>query len=307
MSSSPLFGVLNLNKPAGITSRDLVNKVQRLVRPTKVGHAGTLDPMATGVLLVCVGPATRLVSMLQEGRKTYVTQFTLGQTSDTDDSSGVIEHRTIDGPPPLLPRIVELLNLMTGVISQVPPDYSAVHVDGQRAYSLARQGQEISLKAKEIEIHSIQLLRYEWPLLELEIVCGSGTYIRSIARDLGEQLGCGGLMSRLERTRIGDFSVSQSLTVDELTQDNLPVQVCPAVQIVQGLPKFDCTPEDVTNLLCGRRLVVRSEQMESSAPLSIGQSVAITRNGFQELLALAEFTTEGNLQPRTVFMKIEPR
>ncbi len=307
MSSSPLFGVLNLNKPAGITSRDLVNKVQRLVRPTKVGHAGTLDPMATGVLLVCVGPATRLVSMLQEGRKTYVTQFTLGQTSDTDDSSGVIEHRTIDGPPPLLPRIVELLNLMTGVISQVPPDYSAVHVDGQRAYSLARQGQEISLKAKEIEIHSIQLLRYEWPLLELEIVCGSGTYIRSIARDLGEQLGCGGLMSRLERTRIGDFSVSQSLTVDELTQDNLPVQVCPAVQIVQGLPKFDCTPEDVTNLLCGRRLVVRSEQMESPEPLSIGQSVAITRNGFQELLALAEFTTEGNLQPRTVFMKIEPR
>jgi len=307
VSSSPLFGVLNLNKPAGITSRDLVNKVQRLVRPTKVGHAGTLDPMATGVLLVCVGPATRLVSMLQEGRKTYVTQFTLGQTSDTDDSSGVIEHRTIDGPPPLLPQIVELLNLMTGVISQVPPDYSAVHVDGQRAYSLARQGQEISLKAKEIEIHSIQLLRYEWPLLELEIVCGSGTYIRSIARDLGEQLGCGGLMSRLERTRIGDFSVSQSLTVDELTQDNLPVQVCPAVQIVQGLPKFDCTPEDVTNLLCGRRLVVRSEQMESPEPLSIGQSVAITRNGFQELLALAEYTTEDNLQPRTVFMKIEPR
>jgi tRNA pseudouridine55 synthase len=263
--------------------------------------------MATGVLLVCVGPATRLVSMLQEGRKTYVTQFTLGQTSDTDDSSGVIEHRTIDGPPPLLPQIVELLNLMTGVISQVPPDYSAVHVDGQRAYSLARQGQEISLKAKEIEIHSIQLLRYEWPLLELEIVCGSGTYIRSIARDLGEQLGCGGLMSRLERTRIGDFSVSQSLTVDELTQDNLPVYVCPAVQIVQALPKFDCTPEDVTNLLCGRRLVVCSEQMESPEPLSIGQSVAITRNGFQELLALAEFTTEGNLQPRTVFMKIEPR
>ena len=307
MSSSPLFGVLNLKKPAGITSRDLVNKVQRLVRPTKVGHAGTLDPMATGVLLVCVGPATRLVSMLQEGRKTYVTQFTLGQTSDTDDSSGVIAHRAIDGPPPLLPQIVELLNLMTGVISQVPPDYSAVHVDGQRAYSLARQGQEISLKAKEIEIHSIQLLRYEWPLLELEIVCGSGTYIRSIARDLGEQLGCGGLMSRLERTRIGDFSVSQSLTVDELTQDNLPVYVCPAVQIVQALPKFDCTPEDVTNLLCGRRLVVCSEQMESPEPLSIGQSVAITRNGFQELLALAEFTTEGNLQPRTVFMKIEPR
>jgi tRNA pseudouridine55 synthase len=307
VSSSPLFGVLNLKKPAGITSRDLVNKVQRLVRPTKVGHAGTLDPMATGVLLVCVGPATRLVSMLQEGRKTYVTQFTLGQTSDTDDSSGVIAHRAIDGPPPLLPQIVELLNLMTGVISQVPPDYSAVHVDGQRAYSLARQGQEISLKAKEIEIHSIQLLRYEWPLLELEIVCGSGTYIRSIARDLGEQLGCGGLMSRLERTRIGDFSVSQSLTVDELTQDNLPVYVCPAVQIVQALPKFDCTPEDVTNLLCGRRLVVCSEQMESPEPLSIGQSVAITRNGFQELLALAEFTTEGNLQPRTVFMKIEPR
>ena len=304
MSGSPLFGVLNLNKPAGVTSRDLVNQVQRLVRPAKVGHAGTLDPMATGVLLVCVGPATRLVTLLQEGRKTYLTQFTLGQSSDTDDSSGVIHQHTIEGTPPSLDQILPLLDQMTGVISQVPPDYSAVHVDGQRAYALARQGQEISLKAKEIEIHSIQVLRYEWPLLELEIVCGSGTYIRSIARDLGTQLGCGGLMSRLERTQIGDFSVSHSIPVDDLTRDNLPEHLCPAVNIVSSLQKFDCTPDDVKNLLCGRRLVVRPEQMQSSQPLSSGDSIAVTRHGFQELLALAEFTAEGNLQPRTVFLKV---
>lgn len=304
MSDSSPFGVLNLNKPAGFTSRDLVNKVQRLVRPTKVGHAGTLDPMATGVLLVCVGPATRLVSMLQAGKKTYVTQFTLGQTSDTDDSSGVVEQHTIEGPTPSLEQILPLLNQMTGVISQVPPDYSAVHVDGQRAYALARQGQEVSLRAKEIEIHSIRVLRYEWPLLDLEIVCGSGTYIRSIARDLGSQLGCGGLMNRLERTQIGQFSLSQSLSVEDLTKENLAGFLCPAVAIVSALAKFDCTPDDVKNLQCGRRLTVRSEQMESSQPLSVGQSVAVTRNGFRELLALAEFTAEGSLQPRTVFMSV---
>lgn len=304
MPDNPLFGVLNLTKPAGITSRDLVNKVQRLVRPAKVGHAGTLDPMATGVLLVCVGPATRLVSMLQEGRKTYVTQFTLGQTSDTDDNSGAIEQHAIEGSPPSLAQILEQLNQMTGVVSQVPPDYSAVHVDGQRAYSLARQGQEISLKAKEIEIHSIQVHHYEWPLLDLEIICGSGTYIRSIARDLGAQLGCGGLMSSLVRTRIGQFSLPESICAEDLTKENLSTHLCSAVRIVSDLAKFDCTPDDVKNLQCGRRLVVRPDQMESPQPLLPGQSVAVTRNGFQELLALAEFTTEGNLQPRTVFMKI---
>jgi tRNA pseudouridine55 synthase len=304
-SDGELFGVLNLNKPAGITSRDLVNRIQRLVKPAKAGHAGTLDPMATGVLLVCVGPATRLVSMLQEGAKTYVTEFTLGQTSDTDDSTGSVQQHSLSDPKPSIAAIVACLEQMTGIISQVPPDYSAVHVDGQRAYALARQGEELTLKAKEIEIHSIQVLRYDWPLLDLKITCGSGTYIRSIARDLGQQLGCGGLMSRLERTRIGVFSVADSVLVEDLTKDNLAQFLCPAVQIVEGLPKFDCTPDDVQNLLCGRRLPLAADRLSATSPPVVGGLVALTAHSFKELLALSELTEDGQLQPRTVFVKVQ--
>ncbi|MEJ7590958.1 MAG: tRNA pseudouridine(55) synthase TruB [Planctomycetaceae bacterium] len=192
MVSQQLFGVLNVYKPADVTSRDVVNTVQRLIRPTKCGHAGTLDPMATGVLLIGIGPATRLITMLQDGAKTYVAEFVLGQTSDTDDSTGKVEHLPTPIELPTGEVINARLQSMTGVVSQVPPVFSAVHVDGQRAYDLARRGEAVELAAKNVEIHSIRLLNYEWPRLELEIICGSGTYIRSIARDLGKTLGCGG-------------------------------------------------------------------------------------------------------------------
>ena len=299
-----LFGVLNIRKPPGVTSRDVVNRIQRLIRPEKCGHAGTLDPMATGVLLVCVGPATRLASMLQGGRKTYVAEFVLGQVSDTDDSTGQIVHRPIPETLPSAERIEQILQEMTGTISQVPPTYSAVHVDGQRAYSLARQGLEFTLNAKEIQIHSIRVLNYEWPRLDLEINCGSGTYIRSIARDLGEQLGCGGLMSRLERTRIGTFSVADAVSAEELTIENISQFVCPAVRIIEHLPKFECTPDDVSSLLCGRRIQCPVERFSIQSPLLPGQTVALTRNGCTELVALAELSEDdGKLQPRIVFLR----
>jgi tRNA pseudouridine55 synthase len=300
--NSDLFGVLNVNKPAGMTSRDLVNRVQRLVRPVKVGHAGTLDPMATGVLLICLGPATRLVTMLQEGSKTYVTQFTLGQSSDTDDSTGTVQRHEVNGPLPTLDEIVIALQTMTGVISQVPPDYSAVHVSGQRAYAMARAGQELSLKAKEVEIHSIQVIDYKWPHLELEITCGSGTYIRSIARDLGLQLGCGGLMSRLERTRVADFAVSESVNADDLSLDTINTQLCPAIRIVSQLPKYDCNEQDVFDILRGRRIGCRQDSMRPADAFTINQTIALTGNQFQDLLALATVTPDQTLQPRTVFL-----
>jgi len=306
MQSKPdYFGVLNIRKPPGVTSRDLVNVIQRLIRPVKCGHAGTLDPMATGVLLVCLGPATRLAAMLQEGTKTYVAEFTLGLVSDTDDCTGTMELCPVPEPVPSLEKIEQTLQSMTGTVSQVPPVYSAVHVAGQRAYALARQGHAVTLNAKEIEIHSIRVLHYEWPRLELEIVCGSGTYIRSIARDLGEQLGCGGLMSRLERTRIGSFAVTDGVTVEELRLDNISQFLCPAVRIVEHLPKFDCRLAEVSSLRCGRTLFCSPDHLSCHSPLLAGETVALTRNDFTELLALAEVTADGRLQPRTVFLRPE--
>lgn len=303
MPSDPnLFGVLNIRKPKGVTSRDVVNRIQRLIRPIKCGHAGTLDPMATGVLLVCIGPATRLASILQEGDKTYRAEFILGQVSDTDDSTGQVEHRSVPDPLPSSENIGQILQRMTGTVSQIPSAYSAVHVDGQRAYSLARQGKEFTLQAKEIQIHSIRVLNYEWPRLDLEVHCGSGTYIRAIARDLGEQLGCGGLMSRLERTCIGSFSVTEGITAEELTLDNIRQFLCPAVRIVDHLPKFDCTPDDVSALLCGRTIPFDA----GCPPMASGQTVAVMRNGWTELLALAELTADVRLQPRIVFLRAAP-
>ena len=298
-----LFGVLNVYKPEGVRSRDVVNSEQRLIRPAKCGHAGTLDPMATGVLLIATGPATRLISILQESEKTYVTEFTLDQTSDTDDSTGQVVQLSVPSPVPSLGIIGENLQAMTGIASQVPPSFSAVHVDGQRAYDLARRGETVELAAKNVEIHSIQVLSYHWPLLELEIVCGSGTYIRSIARDLGKILGCGGLMSRLERTRIGDFSSSEAIPAADLSLQTIQSTLCPAVRIVEHMPQYDCSAEDVANLLCGRALSIVAERLKSNHELVLDERIALTAGNFSELLAMAVITPDQRLQPRTVFIR----
>ena len=301
--SPELFGVLNVYKPAGVTSRDVVNRVQRLIRPTKCGHAGTLDPMATGVLLIGIGPATRLITMLQCGPKTYVAEFMLGQTSDTDDSTGKVEHLPTPAELPTAEIIDAQLQKMTGVVSQVPPIFSAVHVDGQRAYALARRGEAVDLAAKNVEIHAIRLLNYEWPRLELEIVCGSGTYIRSIARDLGTDLGCGGLMSRLERTRVGAFRSGDAIPADDLTLASIQTALLPAVSIVQHMSQYDCTPEDITDLRCGRVLSIVEERLRSDHGVVANEQIALTAMNYLELRAIAVVTPDLRLQPRTVFIR----
>jgi len=301
--SPELFGVLNVYKPTGVTSRDVVNTVQRLIRPVKCGHAGTLDPMATGVLLIGIGPATRLITMLQDGAKTYVAEFMLGQTSDTDDSTGKTEYLPTPAELPTVETINARLQSMTGVVSQVPPIFSAVHVDGQRAYALARRGESVELAAKTVEIHAIRLLSYEWPRLELEIICGSGTYIRSIARDLGTELGCGGLMSRLQRTRVGVFGSGDAIPAGDLTLAGIQAALLPAVRIVQHMPQYDCTPEDITDLRCGRVLSIVEDRLRSDHGLIVDEQMALTANEFRELLAVAIVTPDLRLQPRTVFIR----
>ncbi len=303
MTQNDLFGVLNLFKPAGVTSRDVVNSVQRLIRPTKCGHAGTLDPMATGVLLIGVGPATRLMTILQEGTKTYVAQFVLGQSSDTDDSTGQIQQHAFMSAIPERESIEQHLQSMTGVASQVPPDFSAVHVHGQRAYDLARRGEAVELSAREVEIHSIRLLDYQWPCVELEIICGSGTYIRSIARDLGRNLGCGGLMSRLERTRIGNFSCTDAIPADNLTLDTIRSALYPAVTAVQHMPQYDCSANDVADLQCGRALSINEERLRSDHSVVADEQIALTDHDYRDLLAIAVITPDRRLQPRTVFVR----
>jgi tRNA pseudouridine55 synthase len=300
-----MFGVLNLNKPAGVTSRDVVNVVQRLVKPTKVGHAGTLDPMATGVLLVCVGGATRLISLLQRSSKTYVAAFRLGQRSDTDDSTGTVTEVSIDGDVPSEQKVCDVLQSFVGTIDQVPPAFSAVKVNGQRAYAKARRGETVELKAKAVRIFAIDVLEYSWPDLTVQIECGSGTYIRSIARDLGEMLGCGGLMTSLERTAIGAFCVDLAIEPNSISAESIGAAITDPLWVVAGMPTYQCGDDDEEFVRIGRQLVLTPSNLHIPDQSDAAQvsEVAIVSGDGTRLLALGELNSQNDVvQPRTVFI-----
>ncbi len=207
-------GFLILDKPLGMTSRGAVDCcAQWFPRRARLGHTGTLDPLATGILVIAVGLGTRLTDYVQRMAKTYRAGIRLGARSDTDDAEGTIIAQ--EGAAPLERAAVdEALQTFVGAIAQVPPAYSAVKVEGRRAYALARRGAEVELTPRQVRIDAISLLRYEYPDLDVEVRCGKGTYIRALARDLGERLGCGAYVQSLRRTRVGPFDESAALTLD---------------------------------------------------------------------------------------------
>ncbi len=228
------FGLMNVAKPSGVTSRRVVDQVQRLVRPAKVGHAGTLDPLASGVLVIGVGHATRLVEFVQEMPKKYRGTFLLGRTSATEDTDGEVTLLT-DPPIPTLAELEQAAAELTGETEQRPPVYSALKVDGRRAYALARAGEQVDLAPRTIRVDSLKIVHYEYPELRLDVTCGSGTYVRSLGRDLAEHCGTCAVMSALERTAIGPFELSAALDPDKLSRDNIAGSILPASLAVQGL------------------------------------------------------------------------
>jgi tRNA pseudouridine55 synthase len=252
-SETPLSGILNVAKSAGITSRRVVDRVVRLVRPAKAGHAGTLDPLATGVLVVCVGQATRLIDYVQRMPKTYEGAFLLGRTSDTEDVEGVVVELS-DPPRPTPGQIEGAFGRFLGTILQRPPAYSALKVEGKRAYDLARAGQEVELAPRPIEVHSIELLGYEYPELRLRIVCGSGTYIRSLGRDLAETLGTGAVMSALVRTAIGGFRLEDACDVETLDAAGLAEKLQPLRTAVEDLPSTELSEAELRTLNFGQAI-----------------------------------------------------
>lgn len=212
--------IIGIDKPLGWTSFDAVKRIRggiqrRLgVKKFKVGHAGTLDPLATGVLIICTGRATRQITMLQEGTKEYIAELTLGATTPSFDLETEIDARyPYDHVTEAL--IADTLPRFMGKVMQVPPVFSAVKVDGKRAYSYARKGREVELKPKPLEITELELLSYEPPKLTLRVVCSKGTYIRALARDIGEALGSGAHLSALRRTRVGDMRAEDCLSIDK--------------------------------------------------------------------------------------------
>src|SRR5436190_369530 len=209
-------GILNLNKPAGISSAAAVGKVKRLLpRGVKIGHAGTLDPFATGVLLLLIGKATKLCEKLMDERKQYEATVKLGATTETLDptSDEVVDPKA---KVALREKVEEALQRFIGEIQQRPPVYSALKIGGKAAYARAREGEVVELEARTVRIYGIEILRYEWPMLEIRVDCGRGTYIRSLARDIGEALGTKGYLTQLKRTAVGAFRIEQSVTLEQL-------------------------------------------------------------------------------------------
>lgn len=221
-------GVLNVDKPAGMTSAAVVGRVKRLLpRGTKVGHAGTLDPFATGVLVVLVGKATRLAEQFMSEPKQYEAAVKLGATTETldPDSPEVI---VPEAPVPSREQVETALKQFIGEIRQMPPAYSALKIGGKPAYALARAGKEVKLEPRPVRVYAMELLAYEYPRVDLRIDCGRGTYIRSIARDLGIALGSAGYLTSLRRTRVGPCLAAQAHRLEDLSAQALPALLLPA-------------------------------------------------------------------------------
>jgi tRNA pseudouridine55 synthase len=277
MAAPSLHGLLVLDKPAGITSRAAVDQALRwLPRGTKVGHTGTLDPLATGVLVLCLGAATRLAEHVQNMAKTYRAVVHLGGRSDTDDADGTITPIAVDSPPGRA-RVEQVLRGFLGEIEQVPPAYSAAKVSGRRAYDLARRGRQVDLGPRQVRIYGAELLAYEYPRLELEVRCGRGTYIRSLARDLGERLGCGGYIESLRRTRVGPFTVEDAVPLDA-DGALVPKKVLPVAAAVSELPRVTLAEGTVAKLRQGQAVAAPATDAGDFAVFdSRGGLVAVAR------------------------------
>ncbi len=214
---SAMSGLLVVDKPLGWSSMDVVRKVRDAAGFVKTGHGGTLDPLATGVVICCIGSATKAVERLMGMPKVYDTKIDLSAFTKTDDAEAEREEVEVSTPPSE-EQVRAALETFVGEIEQVPPLYSAVHVDGKRAYKLARQGETVELEARTVRIDSIELLEYDFPHLRVLVHCGKGVYVRSLARDLGKALGTGGYLTGLRRTAVGPYTVEQAVTAERLLQ-----------------------------------------------------------------------------------------
>ncbi len=286
-----ICGFLALDKPAGLTSHGCVAKVRRAFQLKRVGHGGTLDPAVTGVLPLALGPATRLLPYLP-GDKAYSAVVQVGLRTTTDDVQGTVLSRQAL-PVNLLQADMEAaLNPFRGTIQQCPPAYSAVHVQGQRAYALAREGRAVALSPRPVTFHRLDLLGWdpERGLLTLVIACSAGTYIRALARDLGEALGCGAALASLRRTAALGFDLRQCITLDDLCNP-LPPLISP-LTVFSHLPRHQLTVEEWAAWRCGRPLnAPQPWPMEATV-------VMVDPDG--KLAGMASMREAGVLQPRLV-------
>lgn len=287
MEKTSIAGLVNLHKPPGISSRAAVDVVKRLVRPAKTGHAGTLDPLACGVLVVCVGPATRLIEYVQALPKHYSGTFLLGRESDTEDIEGEVRILA-EAKIPSQNELTTAAAQLVGQIEQRPPAYSALKVQGRRAYDLARAGKQVDLAPRPVTIYRLEIKRYVFPELTLDVECGSGTYIRSLGRDLAEHVGTSAVMSSLTRTAIGPFKLDEAWSPEQLHSDNLSAWLQPPLAAVPQLERITLSSPEIERIRHGLRI-------EGAGPSIGGEVAAIDEHG--DLRAIVTAEADGTLRP----------
>lgn len=299
-----IHGVINIYKEKGYTSHDVVAKLRGIVGQKKIGHTGTLDPDAVGVLPVCLGKATKLCDMLTDKDKTYETVLRLGITTDTQDSSGmVLEEKEIDG---ITKEEVEAcIESFVGDYMQIPPMYSALKVNGKKLYELAREGIEVERKARPVTIHDIQITDISLPYVNMTVSCSKGTYIRTLCDDIGKKLGCGGTMKSLKRTQVGIFNVEDALTlsqVEELVKkEELEKYIISPDAMFPQYKKVYMKPEHQKALANGNKLYLKQVNFEEKVSLKTGDRIRVYDDK-QAFTAIYEYDEEEHcMKPYKMF------
>ena len=295
MTGTNPIGVLAVDKPVGPTSHDVVAVARRALKTKKVGHTGTLDPFASGLMLLCVGPATRLSPYLTHLDKRYRAEAVLGVATDTLDCEGAVVREDPAGEGVATARIEEALADLRGTIEQIPPVYSAKKIRGEPAHRRARRGEAVELSPVEVHVHRLDLVERDGARLVLDVECSSGTYIRALARDLGEALGVGAHLTALRRLSVGAFQVEDASTVDAMSSASSAAWSTPAEGLVRaGVPSFEVGSGDERRIGQGR---------EIAAPADLGpgevEPVAAVLGG--RLLAVGR-VADGVFRPRRVFV-----
>lgn len=256
-------GIIVINKEAGFTSHDVVAKLRGICGQKKIGHTGTLDPAATGVLPVCLGSATKLCDMLTEKNKEYVAELLLGVETDTQDMTGqILMSKEVSVTESDVRRVC---GEFVGNYNQIPPMYSALKVNGKKLYELAREGKEIERQARSVTIYALEILKLELPVVTMRVACSKGTYIRTLCADIGEKLGCGGTMQSLKRTCVGSFTLEDAVTLGELQQlkeeGRLKSRVIPVDSVFGGCPVLHVA-ESFAALLENGNTILPSQTVE---------------------------------------------
>lgn len=298
-----LNGVINVYKEKGYTSHDVVAKLRGILKQKKIGHTGTLDPEAEGVLPVCLGNATKLCDMLTEKRKEYIAEFLCGVVTDTQDMTGTVLSRS---KADLTEEAVQTVIMsFLGESDQIPPMYSACKVNGRRLYELAREGKEVERKARRITIYELEILGMELPNVTIRVLCSKGTYIRTLCHDIGQKLGCGAAMQSLLRTRVERFTLADARRLDEIKEfwekDEIARILLPVDAMFETLPAITVMPFSLTALQNGNPLYLR--QIKGKSGWMDGEWARVYDEAGKFYGIYAFFAMKGRFQPVKMFLE----